>query len=118
MHPDTNSPDSLFETNPFILSNAGYNPQKAVQKMRPVGVHVSDSVYGFYNAGIFDNVEYEVITDQYFVHSLMLGYIGGAYGDYRNLDFLVNRLLRLNGEEELAVLQDSGARRKLHRKKS
>lgn len=109
MHPDTNSSDSLFETNPFILSNAGYNPQKAVQKMRPVGVHVSDSVYGFYNAGIFDNVEYEVITDQYFVHSLMLGYIGGAYGDYRNLDFLVNRLLRLNGEEELAVLQDSGA---------
>lgn len=106
--PADDSPGSLFETNPFVLSSAGYNPQKNVQKPFSVGVRAEGQVYGFYNAGIYD-VTYEVIPDQYFVHSLMLGYIGGMYGDYRNLDFLVNRLLRLNSEEELADLQASGA---------
>lgn len=107
--PDSDSPDSLFETNPFVLSNAGYNPQKNPQKPFSVGMCADGQIYGFYNAGIFDDVKYEVISDQYFVHSLMLGYIGGIYGDYRNLDFLVNRLLRLNSEKELADLQVAGA---------
>ena len=36
----------------------------------------------------------------------MLGYTGGETGDYRNLDFLVNQLLKLNGEENLAEIQE------------
>jgi hypothetical protein len=47
-----------------------------------------------------------VIPDQYFVNSLMTGYIGGEFGDYRNFEFLTNCLLKLNNEEELAKLHD------------
>lgn len=106
IEPDFNSQLSLFETNPFVLSQVGFNPNKKEQKTRICAVHFNGQIYGFYNTGIYENVEYEVIPDQYFVNTLMLGYIGGNYGDYRNLDFLVNRLLKLNGEQELAELQE------------
>lgn len=36
----------------------------------------------------------------------MLGYTGGETGDYRNLDFLVNQILKLNGEENLAEIHE------------
>ena len=51
-----------------------------------------------------------VIPDQYFVNSLMTGYIGGQNGDYRNFEFLTTSLLKLNGEEELAELNSRGSR--------
>ena len=59
----------------------------------------------YYQIGKIENSNLIIVPDQYFVHSLMLGYVGGALGDYRNLDFLVNQLLKINGEEELAYLQ-------------
>ena len=65
---------------------------------------------GLYNAEHSENSHIIVIPDQYFVSTLMNGYIGGDTGDYRNFEFLTNALLKLNGEEELAALQSRTSR--------
>lgn len=99
MRPDEHSPLSLFETNPFVLEEAGFNPEKQSLSSKVVAAEFATD----------GGVLFDVISDQYFLNSLMLGYIGGSYGDFRNLNFLVNRLLRLEGEENLALLQEKFA---------
>ena len=51
-----------------------------------------------------------VIPDQYFLNTLMTGYIGGDFGDYRNFEFLSNCILNLQGEIEIANLQSKTTR--------
>ena len=99
MRPDENSPTSLFETNPFLLEKAGFNPEKQSLSPKVVAAEFSTD----------SDIRFDVISDQYFVNSLMMGYSGGTYGDFRNLNFLVNRLLRLGGEEHIAALQEKFA---------
>lgn len=90
IEPDENSKETLFLTNPFGINEIKFNSAKETR------------ILSLYSSGK-DRIV--LIPDQYFVNSLMLGYIGGTTGDFRNLDFMVNVLLKLNGEDELAEIQ-------------
>lgn len=90
IEPDNLSQEKLFENNPFVVKEKKYDNPKATR----VGALISK------------DKKLVLIPDQYLVNSLMLGYTGGETGDYRNLDFLVNQLLKLNGEENLAEIQE------------
>jgi len=99
---DKNSPKNLIQTNPFEI--AGLSTADKVKKQQIVGVEISGKLSGLYNYGAADKAKVFVIPDQYFVNTLMTGYIGGQYGDYRNFDFMTKELLYLNNEPELADL--------------
>lgn len=103
--PDKNSEQSLFITNPFVVEEQGFNPTKEHFMQKTLALKINGTFNAYYQTGQISNANIFVFPDQYFVHSLMLGYIGGKYGDYRNLDFLVNQLLKINGEQDLADLQ-------------
>lgn len=111
--PDLQSKDKLIETNPFILNEAASAPGATTTTPRGtqiVGALITGPLNGLYTTGRTENQSILVIPDQYFVSSLMTGYIGGETGDYRNFEFLTNSLLKLNGEEELAALQSRTTR--------
>jgi len=101
--PDFQNKKSLFQTNPMILNEQKTIPSE--QKQNALALKLNGKIQGFFSNETRDDTQITVIPDQYFVNSLMLGYIGGTYGDYRNLDFLSNQLLKLNNEEELAAIQ-------------
>ena len=106
--PDLQSKDKLIETNPFILNEAVNSSGATIKSPRGtqiIGAQITGPLEGLYTTGHAENQNIIVIPDQYFVSSLMNGYIGGETGDYRNFEFLTNTLLKLNGEEELATLQ-------------
>lgn len=90
IEPDSSTPEKLFENNPFVVKETKFDQPKNSK----IAALVSK------------NKKIVLVPDQYFVNSLMLGYTGGENGDYRNLDFLVNQLLKLNGEENLAEIQE------------
>lgn len=51
-----------------------------------------------------------LIPDQYFVSSLMTGFISTeTHGDFRNFDFCADILFRLNGETEIAALMNKSS---------
>ncbi len=100
---DKTSPQKLYETNPFLLENTTSGKESYSTKL--LGLEIKGSLPGLFIAGKSQNSHIILIPDQYFVSSLMNGYIGGDTGDYRNFEFLTNALLKLNGEEELAALQ-------------
>jgi ABC-type uncharacterized transport system involved in gliding motility auxiliary subunit len=106
---DKASPEKLFETNPFLLKESS-NGAASGYSTQVLGVEIRGALEGLYNAGGSENSHIIVIPDQYFVSTLMNGYIGGDSGDYRNFEFLTNCLLKLNGEEELAALQSRTSR--------
>ena len=106
---DKASPEKLFETNPFMLGQTGKN-SSTEYKTIILGAELKGALPGLYIAGSSENSHIIVIPDQYFVSTLMNGYIGGDSGDYRNFEFLTNTLLKLNGEEELAALQSRTSR--------
>ena len=106
---DKASPEKLFETNPFLISerNAGGSSGYGTQIF---AAEIKGSLPGLYISGASENSHIIIIPDQYFISTLMNGYIGGDNGDYRNFEFLTNCLLKLNGEEELAALQSRTTR--------
>ena len=106
---DSQSPEKLIETNPFIIENASKSPS-APKGSLILGAEITGPLKGLYNLESTQNSHIIVISDQYFATSLMNGYIGGENGDYRNFEFLTNTLLKLNGEEELAALQSRSSR--------
>ena len=111
--PDLQSKDKLIETNPFILNDAVTSSGATTSTPRGtqiIGAQITGPLEGLYTTGRIENQNIIVIPDQYFVSSLMNGYIGGETGDYRNFEFLTNVLLKLNGEEELATLQSRTSR--------
>ncbi len=58
-------------------------------------------------AATSDDLAVSVIADQYFVHSLLTGFIASESApDFRNFQFLAKELLNLRGENELASLLD------------
>ena len=93
---------SLIQTNPFELQNLSTSDKTKLTQI--VGAEISGKLTGLYNYGSTSKAKVFVIPDQYFVNSLMTGYIGGKYGDYRNFDFITQQLLYLNNEPELADL--------------
>lgn len=97
--------DKLIETNPFIVRDNGI-PKGTEYKNQIIAAEISGKLQGFYNYGSSSNSRIIVISDQYFVNSLMTGYNSTDYADYRNFDFLTNCLLRLNNENGLADLQN------------
>lgn len=105
--PSEDSPENLFVTNPFMVAEEGFS-SSGEKKEFALAAEYSGESYGFYNPGIFEDVRFYVVSDQYFLNSLMLGYIGGNYGDFRNLDFLADALLKLGGDEELSALYEKG----------
>lgn len=108
---DKASPEKLFETNPFLISdNFNLSSSGTKRETKILGAEITGPLEGLFNAEHSDNSHVIVIPDQYFVSTLMNGYIGGDSGDYRNFEFLTNALLKLNGEEELAALQSRTTR--------
>ena len=100
---DRTSPSRLIETNPFLIQNeTGKNQEKGTQI---IGAQITGPLKGLYNLSSCPDSNLIVIPDQYFLNTLMTGYIGGDFGDYRNFEFVANCILKLNGEEELALLQ-------------
>ena len=100
---DDSSQDSLFQTNPFILESINLPEQN--KNTNVFAELIEGKMSGYYNNLSFDDAKIIVISDQYFVNSLMTSYIGGQTGDYRNFEVLTNALLKLNGEEQLARIQ-------------
>lgn len=105
---DKNSPEKLIETNPFILKTMNTHDKQKGNFI--LGTQITGSLNGLYNLAHCENSNLIIIPDQYFVNSLMTGYIGGETGDYRNFEFMTNSLLKLNGETELANLQSRTTR--------
>lgn len=103
LNSDNSSPQNLFQTNPFILETINTSDQK--KETQFFAVLIEGKMSGYYNNLSFDDAKIIVISDQYFVNSLMTSYIGGQTGDYRNFEVLTNALLKLNGEEQLARIQ-------------
>ena len=100
---DRTSPSRLIETNPFLIQDeTGKNQEKGTQIL---GAQITGPLKGLYNLASCQDSNIIVIPDQYFLNTLMTGYIGGDFGDYRNFEFIANCILNLNGEEELATLQ-------------
>ena len=105
---DRASPTRLIETNPFLLKqDLGTNHDNTTQI---VGAQITGELKGLYNYGYCQDSNIIVIPDQYFLNTLMTGYIGGDFGDYRNFEFLSNCILNLEGEPELAELQSRTTR--------
>ena len=100
---DRNSPERLIETNPMLLVEADISDKE--KKQLVLCAEISGRITGLYNLAASDNSHIIVLPDPYFVNTLMTGYNGGEYGDYRNFGFMTNTLLKLNNEEELAELQ-------------
>ena len=100
---DNSSQDNLFETNPFILETI--NLSEMTKKTNVFGALIEGQISGLYNNLTRQDAKIIVISDQYFVNSLMTSYIGGQTGDYRNFEVITNALLKLNGEEQLAQIQ-------------
>jgi hypothetical protein len=103
---DGNSPQKLFETNPFLIRNMKVSNPK---KQQTVGAYLDGVVEGHFIPQKSARTRIAVVGDQYFADSLMMEYIGGSTGDYRNLDFLTHCILKLEGEESLAALQNKNA---------
>ena len=100
---DRASPKRLIETNPFYVQ-----PESAADKEKGsqiLGAQITGPLKGLYNLSSCKDSNIIVISDQYFLNTLMTGYIGGDFGDYRNFEFVSNCLLNLAGEKELAQLQ-------------
>lgn len=105
---ERSSKETLIETNPFILQTV--NTSNKEKQSLILGAEITGPLEGLFVAGKTDKSKIIVIPDQYLLNSLMNEYIGGEYGDYRNFEFLTTNLLKLNGEEDLALLQSKTTR--------
>lgn len=79
----------LMDTNPFTATDMGSGKEKM---NLVVGAKSKDQ-------------KITVISNRYFLNSLMNGYAGGEEGDYRNFEWLTYHVLNQNGLSELAELQ-------------
>ncbi len=107
VEPNFEDSNSLFQTNPMILNEQKTTTKEASQNT--LALKLNGNITGTFLNETRNDAQIIVIPDQYFVNSLMLGYTGGTYGDYRNLDFLANQLLQLNNEEEFAAIQEKSS---------
>lgn len=101
----SNENQGLFITDPLLLQN-----EKTPYDEREItlAAEFKGSSYGYYNPGIFNDISFFVVGDQYFLNPMLLGYISGEKYDYGNLDFVIKELLKLNEEDELWSLYEKG----------
>ena len=92
--PASSDDGNLFLTNPFLIpKSASASDAKNEQLIV---------------AARSKNIS--LVADQFFVSSLMTGFISGeSSGDFRNYDYLTKELLVLRGEAELASLMQKSA---------
>lgn len=105
---DRTSPKRLIETNPFYLQQDDITGKEKGTQI--LGAQITGPLTGLYNLAACEDSNIIVISEQYFLNTLMTGYIGGDFGDYRNFEFMSNCLLNLAGEVELANLQSKTTR--------
>ena len=92
---DTFGSESLFLTDPFKI------PKSA----KASGKTTARYVVGAKNENIV------FIPDQFFLSSLMTGFISGENSiDFRNYDFFASQILKLQGENQLASLMEKSQR--------
>lgn len=92
--------DSLFETNPFLVSTI---PEKDFSGQFMEAALFNGPVTGYYTGSVGIPTQFIILADQYFVNSSVLSYTEN--GNFRNLEALTNFLLVLHGEKDLAALQ-------------
>ncbi len=93
---ETFSSESLFLTDPFKI------PKSA----KASGKTAAHYIVGAKNENIV------FIPDQFFLSSLMTGFISEENSiDFRNYDFFVSQILKLQGENQLASLMEKSQRR-------
>lgn len=97
--------NDLFLVNPFLIPKSSSAAQSQNGKYT-VAAKTNSPVYGYYESGKNDvKTNIFVLSDQYFADSLMTGFISGdVQADLRNFDFLAFELLKLRGEEKIALL--------------
>lgn len=81
--------DILMDTNPFTATDMGSGKQR---QNNIVAAKSRDQ-------------KLTLISNRYFLNSLMNGYAGGEEGDYRSFEWLTYHLLCQNGLQDLADLQ-------------
>ena len=101
----SNENQGLFITDPLLLQNEK-NPYD--EREITLAAEFKGSAYGYYNPGVFNDISFFVVGDQYFLNPILLGYISGEKYDYGNLDFVIKELLKLNEEDELCSLYEKG----------
>jgi ABC-type uncharacterized transport system involved in gliding motility auxiliary subunit len=99
---DKNQRENLVQTDPFVIKTYDFSTYE--KKTLILGAEINGKISGLYNEAENSDCKIIVIPDQYFVNSLMNGYIGGEGGDYRNYDLMTEILLHLDGEDDLKIL--------------
>lgn len=101
---DLNSTDKLIETNPFFVTS--FDGSNKDVRTNVAVANITGKLNGLFTTLSCDFSNIIVIPDSYFLNTITNSYIGGTYGDLRNYSFLVNCLLKLNGEEQLSILHN------------
>lgn len=97
-----------FLSDPFTVSKYFINDSDFTQEKSILGAKLKGSITGLYNFETQESPQLIVISDQYFAMNLLLELSSGGTSDFRNLDYLLNSILELNDEQELARLQNAG----------
>ena len=93
---------SLIETNPFLLNS---KPAENERGTKILGAEIKGRLTGLYTNQTSESSKILVISDQYFLNTLMQNYSANEAGaDFSNFDFIANSILKLSGENELAKL--------------
>jgi len=91
----SNKKDDLFIINPFLIPKSASQAEEKNQTV-VLAAYLNDEA---------KKTKVAVISDQYFVSSIMTGYTStNEYGDFRNYDYLASLILRLRGDDELKQL--------------
>ena len=107
--------ESDSEERPFLVSPFSV-AKSAKEAGKQGGAFVlsatSGSVSGFYQKGVSE-AKVTVVSGELFTDSAMTGFISSeSSGDFRNFDFVVAELLRLSGDEDIALLMEKNAQSK------
>jgi ABC-type uncharacterized transport system involved in gliding motility auxiliary subunit len=99
MHPEVDR-EQTFVTNPFSVPSSGAQAGKPTQQ-HTVGAALEGTLSGYYTVDGNTPTRVVCVADQYFVSNAMMEYTSSV----QNLDFLVNAVIWLKGEENLLALK-------------
>lgn len=92
---ESNDKDLPFLVNPFLIPKTAYESGAKSEQFNVVSKKSSE------------NMNITVISDQFFVSSILTGFISSEnFVDFRNYDFLASELLNLKKENELSELMN------------
>lgn len=96
--------NNYINTNPFTASKVPLDIKSC--GTYAVCVNAKGSLPGYYNTGKGTDCDVTVFADQYAFTTLMLSYTAGTNGDFRAFDFLTDRMLEMNGNQELISVKN------------